>query len=138
MLPNVWSNVAYLTWQATQPVSRAPKQNLRYVVMLGIQDAGTIDIINQLSLAVPWPGATVSTWTFSGQALIGSPCGSALAWMIVQHNVWGIKVITSITVWQDADGSINMLQELGPSPDPSVPELPAFGEGAPPNPPYDG
>lgn len=70
-----------------------------------------------------WPGHTEFTESFAGAALLGSSDGCALAWMILQHNVFGIELIESITIWQDPDGQINMLQILADSPNPSVPEI---------------
>ena len=55
------------------------------------------------------------------EALLGSPTGSGLAWMLLAHVEFGNKMVMSNDVWQSVDGSINMVQVLDYKHNPLVP-----------------
>ena len=82
-----------------------------------------INVILEINPLMPWPGVKVVTLSPAGQALLGTLNGCCLAWMVLQHREFGIKVVASTTVWQDEYGNINLLQELAPSTDPNVPVI---------------
>ena len=134
---SLWSDVAFLTLQTDANEKRYPKRNLRYVIRLHIYNEDILGVINHYSLLTPGPSSTSDSSTEAGVALIGTGDGSALAWMILGHNIFGINVIRATTVWRDANGDINMLQQLEPSLDPTVPVIDPLSDpetGDPPAP----
>ena len=128
-LPSVWSDVAYLVYKNDAGNALYAKY-LKYVIRLGISAPDTLEVINHFSLAEPLAGITPSdSTTFAGMSLLGTSDGCSLAWMILSHNIYQLMTITTTSIWRDSNGMINMLQELGPTPDPNVPTYGANPQG---------
>ncbi|KAL8933167.1 MAG: hypothetical protein Q9216_006493 [Gyalolechia sp. 2 TL-2023] len=95
---NRWSDIVWFLW-AREAGEQA--KNLRYVFRDKINNdetRGIIDKIHQLdehpdTLDLPWPGHTYDMRTDDGKALLGSPHGIGLAYLIRDHSdVLGRKI----------------------------------------------
>jgi hypothetical protein len=50
-----------------------------------------------------WPGVTFAACSENGAALIGTPHGSGIAWLLENHKVqFGQRTIASVRVWSTA------------------------------------
>ncbi|KAF1832885.1 hypothetical protein BDW02DRAFT_553766 [Decorospora gaudefroyi] len=84
-------------------------KNLRYYLAFNVQNDETVPLIARVlknrghDKMVPyWPGVTVGTWEKEGEALLGSPIGSTLAFLLAQHKAeLGHKHVTDITIFKD-------------------------------------
>ncbi|KAJ8109708.1 hypothetical protein OPT61_g7266 [Boeremia exigua] len=64
---------------------------------LRIDDAGCPGCCKK----IPWPGLTFDTSSQEGQALLGTPNGSGVVWLLKQHDELASKTIARVTVWCD-------------------------------------
>ena len=109
-----WSDIAYLQW--TDPSLQSLPNDLKYVVRLSIVNEDTIAVIQRIGddfyeangrsiwLYVEANGGI--TWdveTEEAKALLGTPNGSGVAWLLAQHKrELGHKVVESVTLfWND-------------------------------------
>jgi hypothetical protein len=103
-IPNInhWSDVAYLQW-----LSKADQRsNLRYVLRYIVLNDLTRFVVEYLGLQsklvlTGWPGTTYNTGSVEFNALLGSPNGSGVAYLLAQHKTQlGHKTIDKITVFK--------------------------------------
>ncbi|KAH7400638.1 hypothetical protein DE146DRAFT_755098 [Phaeosphaeria sp. MPI-PUGE-AT-0046c] len=99
--PLTHSDVAFLQWSLRTEL----KFELRYVLRYFVCNRATRDVIEginpkHLHLDLPWPGVTYLATSEEGHALIGTPNGSGVAYLLIQHkSKLGHKIIESITVF---------------------------------------
>jgi hypothetical protein len=78
-----------------------------YVIRSPIENTETEALIKQALDRVgkplgPWPGVVFDMNTDEGQALLGSPNGLGVGYLLIQHkNSLGMKTISKVTVFQD-------------------------------------
>ena len=114
-----WSDVAYLQYQYCAQKPKVPLSNLKLVYRSTIINSRTRAIIFSILRArnadlTAFPGITFKSDTLEGQALIGTPNGQGVAWLLIQHKrQLGHKVIDEISVYD----------ENGGDPDPPNPTL---------------
>jgi hypothetical protein len=117
-----YSDIAYLQW--SDPRLRHLPNDLQHVIRMRIENDETLAVIERV-LAVDYrkehrtPEYWVSdveglTWdieTEAAKALLGTPNGSGVAWLLVQHKTQlGWKVVESVTLfWEQVDRT-NMLE----------------------------
>ncbi|CAO2648158.1 Nn.00g090800.m01.CDS01 [Neocucurbitaria sp. VM-36] len=96
-----WSDVVYLQWK-----SRASDtSDLQYVLRYNVVNVFTnfvLDAINKLNdtRTEEWPGRTYDATSKDGHALLGTPNGSGVAYLLIQHKKQlGHKTIEKITVF---------------------------------------
>ncbi|RFU33648.1 hypothetical protein B7463_g2679, partial [Scytalidium lignicola] len=105
-----WSDVVFLQWNH---IAASNVGNLKYIFRALITNEDTKSMVDE---AFQRKGETIGAWedrvvfgmdTEEGQAILGSPNGSGVAWILINHkdnNLLGIKTIQSVTVWQvDSD-----------------------------------
>lgn len=87
----------------------APK-SLSYYFALDVQNDETLPLITSvldrrgLERMPPWPGVKVGMWEEEGEALLGSPLGAIVAYLLVQHKEnLGRKHVTEITIFREDD-----------------------------------
>ncbi|KAK5126611.1 hypothetical protein LTR85_009545 [Meristemomyces frigidus] len=128
-----WSDVVFLSWAH---ITTAEQQaNLRYVFRRVIRNEDTINVINtiarkkglkscfkvkQCEWQVPvWPGIVVEQGDDGFTALLGSPNGRGVAWLLVQHKAaMGKRTVKSIRMWNDlpiGNYQPSMMMELVPT-----------------------
>lgn len=103
--------------------------SLRYIFRASIISTDTNNVINTLVSNLPqWPGVTYLTLDWQGQALLGSPNGRGIGWMLLQHQgTFGNKKVQSVQVWKGSDGFPSILFTLGEEEDPQEPDAYDFG-----------
>ena len=83
-------------------------QNLRYVFRMQISNADTESIVKRVMGDVAtsvWPGKTFRMTTDEGKALLGTPHGSGIAWLLAQHKKQlGLKTVDEVTVYRLTTG----------------------------------
>ncbi|KAF2243987.1 hypothetical protein BU26DRAFT_569871 [Trematosphaeria pertusa] len=106
-----YSDITFLQWYGSHGSdNREAAQNIKFVFQTPIENADTKAIITQALFKAgkelrPWPGVTFSMHTDEGKALLGSPNGAGVAFMLIQHQQQlGRKTIARVTVFQD-DGA---------------------------------
>jgi hypothetical protein len=115
-----WSDVAYLQW--TDPIATAAPGSgeLRYVLRNAIEDRDTLDVIDKIMdeyrcvnkkdkkdekgerWEPEWPGIEFETDSKQLQALLGTPNGHGVAWLLIQHKnkkLLGHETVCKLTLF---------------------------------------
>jgi hypothetical protein len=98
-----WSDVVYLQWK----MHSSPESTLKYVLRHNIMNPVTASIVEAINIAnstttLEWPGTSYAATSEEGQALLGTPNGSGVAYLLVQHKQeLGRKTIEKITVFSE-------------------------------------
>ncbi len=92
--------------------------SLRYIGRDRIANSDTAAVINELfakkGAEVSWPGYTYGIDGEEGQALLGTPHGQGVAWLLIDRSgKLGIRV-PKVTIWSPSPGSFRMLWDLQP------------------------
>ncbi|KAF2871204.1 hypothetical protein BDV95DRAFT_573486 [Massariosphaeria phaeospora] len=102
-----WSDVAFIQWLSCCREERISPTNLKYVCRCSVENLATLDIIHEilcrknLDITV-WPGVSFDANTEEGMALLASPNGSGVAYLLSQHRAeLGHKVVERITVFRE-------------------------------------
>ncbi|KAI4929772.1 hypothetical protein J4E86_011714 [Alternaria arbusti] len=124
------SDIMMAYWMRDNP---DPK-NLKYYLVCNILNEQTVRLINAVLKnkgldKIPfWPGVVAGMWEEEGPALLGSPLGGSLAFLLAQHKAeLSIKHVTEIVIFRDNwEGSTPYVQLLfrikdvpDPAPDPA-------------------
>ncbi|GAB7356178.1 hypothetical protein MBLNU459_g6767t1 [Dothideomycetes sp. NU459] len=108
-----WGDVTFLEWkrQAGNDVSK-----LKHVWALDIHDATTQSIIaralqGRTTSLQKLPGYNFHWGSSEGRAILASPVGRDIAWMLIQHKLqFGIKRFAQVTVFQNGDSNLPSLR----------------------------
>lgn len=92
-----WSDVV---WQNWTDIAGAQARNLRYIIRENILTPEVRRLIEYIEiqhepdkLDLPWPGNVYDMKSEDGLALLGSPHGMGVTWLVVDHsNVLGRKI----------------------------------------------
>lgn len=94
-----WSDIAFLQWAMRTELQFDLKFVLQYNV-LNEPTLAVVDEIVSLDLQLEWPGVTFDTRSLEGQALIGTPNGVGVAYLLIQHKrKLGHKMISAVTIF---------------------------------------
>ncbi|KAH6875074.1 hypothetical protein BKA58DRAFT_334135 [Alternaria rosae] len=98
------SDIVMAFWLRDNP---DPK-NLKYYLVCNIINERTVALINAilknhgLDKIPHWPGIVANMWDEEGPALLGSPLGGSLAYLLAQHKAeLGIKHVTEVVIFRD-------------------------------------
>jgi len=97
-----WSDVAFLQWK----LKATEDSELRYVLRYNVLNVLTESVVKSIHTAnatetLPWPGTSYSATSLEGQALLGTPNGSSVAYLLIQHKQeLGHKTVDKITVFR--------------------------------------
>ena len=86
---NRWSDVLWFLWMRA---AGAGARELRYIFRASIQTPETRELMDYIIGAepnyfdVPWPGLTFNMTTREGKALLATPHGTSIAYMIADHS----------------------------------------------------
>ena len=121
-----WSDLVWLQ-RARQAAGAggASPANLNVVLHYRIVTARTKNVIRQAlqregKQLQDWPGAEVGAETPAGKALLGTPHGAGLGWLLADHRVGGVisKRVDSIVIFatdpRTMDQEIHLAFKLGP------------------------
>ena len=107
-----WSDVAYLQYQYCAQKQKVSLRNLKSVYRSNIINGRTKAIIFSILHArnanlTAYPGITFKADTLEGQALIGTPNGQGVAWLLIQHKrQLGHKIIDEINMYDENAGDL--------------------------------
>jgi hypothetical protein len=103
-----WSDVVFIEWQS-QAINRGLDiRELNYVFRLEIKNADTIEVVQRILGGEfrAWPGVDVQMSDDAGLAMLGTPNGRGVAWLLATHKEqFGRRTIESVTVWSDPSDS---------------------------------
>ncbi|OAL00365.1 hypothetical protein IQ06DRAFT_305317 [Phaeosphaeriaceae sp. SRC1lsM3a] len=106
-----WSDVAFLQWRMRTSL----EFELKYVLRYCVQNDTTLDVANEIipgysEQGSSWLGVTYLATSREGQTLIGTPNGSGVAYLLIQHkHQLGRKVIGAVTVFRPVGYGLMML-----------------------------
>lgn len=139
---NRWSDVAWTTW--INGVGASRPGNLRYIGFDRVRDAITLPIIQYIiarrtgtTKEAPFPGYTITSLDQDWTALLGTPLGKAVGWMLVDRGrVLQLNTrpgLFTITIWS-RNGEYFMLFDLQDNPARTSTPTPRGGGALPPPP----
>ncbi|KAL9611048.1 MAG: hypothetical protein Q9167_004295 [Letrouitia subvulpina] len=114
---NKWSDV---TWAVWSHYAGGSASTLRYIFRVNVVTEDTKAIINLANdlepgpeLDLPWPGRTFDMSSDEGKALLGTPHGVGIAYLIISGlSVLGRRV-PLVTTFSDIDNNYFMIFDLG-------------------------
>ncbi|CAI9628589.1 unnamed protein product [Alternaria burnsii] len=87
------SDVAFLQYLSSFHSPLVQPISLNYIFRIQIQNSGTFLVLNKIimmhgrSMYELWPGITIDIQSEEGKAILGTPHGSGVAWMLIQHSI---------------------------------------------------
>jgi hypothetical protein len=124
-----WSDIAFLQWSSLLSAPRITP--LRYILRANVQNADTLAVISHVlgydasvrrymperAQRPRWPGKMFAVDSWDAQALLGTPNGSGVAWLVKQHGEelgcgevrWVNVFFTNCEDWE----KVNLLFGLG-------------------------
>ena len=124
-IPRQWSDVIFLGWKSVCKAAnpQADVSSLRYILRQTVSNQITLGVIDSYAPNVgAWPGKSFDINSRGGQALLGTPNGYGIAFMLLQHQAeLGNKKVQKVTAWHAGIGGKCLLFELGDEQDPTEP-----------------
>jgi len=101
-----WSDVAFLQWASVQQDEQGIR-GLKYILRENTQNKDTFAVIRHIISGLPtmgnllWPGVEFDAKSDNGMALLGTPNGAGVAWMLAQHRAQlGHKVVDKVVLFR--------------------------------------
>jgi hypothetical protein len=97
-----WSDAAFLQWK----LCATETSKLQYVLRYNVMNEATNFVVDSINAAngtemAAWPGVAYDAESEEGRALLGTPNGSGVAFMLIQHKEQlGRKKIGKVTVFR--------------------------------------
>lgn len=115
---NRFSDVVWTVWNRVCEEASKDPSSLRYIGRDRIANSDTTAVINEVfakkGAVVGWPGYTYGIDSEDGQALLGTPHGVGVAWLLIDRvGKLGTRV-PKVTIWSPSPGSFRMLWDLQP------------------------
>ena len=114
------SDIMFLAWQHACEEAATDVGSLAYVFRSHVTNDDTLAIASKalqgvdLQAARPWPGIDFDMGTEAGKALLGSPNGVAVAWMLIdRQTTFPGKTVSKVTVYVDDVGDTSLLFHIG-------------------------
>ena len=120
-----WSDLVWLEWTNQCARRGASPANLNVVLHYRIVTRRTLGVIRQVlqragTQLAEWPGTEISATTPSGAALVGTPHGLGIGWLLADHRVGGVlsKRVESVVIFatdpRTMDQEVHLAFNLGP------------------------
>jgi hypothetical protein len=96
--------VVFVEWQSQATERGLDIRELNYVFRFEISNSDTIEVIQRLfgGMYRQWPGLDFQMTHETGLAMLGTPNGRGVAWLLATHKEqFGKRTIESVTVWSD-------------------------------------
>jgi hypothetical protein len=110
-----WSDVIFVIYDNLARQAGVPTSNLNMIIQYNIHNKDTETIVAtavQQSLGKPlgrWPGITFLITSDLGKAILGSPNGQGVGWLLAQHkSAFGSKTVSGVTAWR-RDTALNLV-----------------------------
>ena len=121
-LPQRVSDVVFLGWKKLCATPKKPIDALKYVIHAGVTNNDTRTVMDKYvpekneegqPLKWPWPGKKFTLPDVEALALLGTPNGSGVEWMLLQHQAaFGNKKVQNVTVFDNMRWGRSMLLTL--------------------------
>ena len=108
ILPDIraWSDVVFLEWQKQAQANGHDVQGLKYVFRFEVVNLETVMTTKRaagISFKADWPGITFSMSDERGQAMLGTPNGAGIGYLLATHKEQlGDKAIETVQAWWQA------------------------------------
>ena len=124
-VPQRLSDITFLAWQYFCQKQSPPANvgsSLKYIIHRMVSNQSTQQIAasaaqkaqSQLSA---WPGTRLTPTSEPGKAMIGSPNGYGVGFLLASHHaIFGTKTYASVTIFNDAYGDLGIVYALGSPP----------------------
>jgi hypothetical protein len=104
ILPNIraWSDVVFVEWQSQTAASGHDIRGLKYIVRYEIVNGDTASIVDQAATAPEseWPGETIPMSAIRGRAILGTPNGAGIAYLLATHKAQlGHMTVERVQLW---------------------------------------
>ncbi|KAF2648826.1 hypothetical protein K491DRAFT_611948 [Lophiostoma macrostomum CBS 122681] len=106
-----WSDIAFLHWQSIT-LQETHSTQLNHIIRSSIQNHQTLSIVNKVlernnvETLPEWPGITFDINTEQAHALLGTPNGSGIAFLLFQHKQQlGHKTVEKVTMFYENNPS---------------------------------
>ena len=89
--PHKWSEIVWAIWAGVAPVDDVAPASLKYLFRHEIATANTRHImelagnVGEDELESPWPGVRFVKGSRQYQAIMGTPHGTSVAWLLIDH-----------------------------------------------------
>ena len=98
-----WSDVTFIEWKTQAQISGQDIMGLKYVFRYEIVNPQTALVIEKAVgtfRSIRWPGLIIPMSDERGQAILGTPNGVGVAYLLATHKAQlGEKTIESVHVW---------------------------------------
>jgi hypothetical protein len=101
-----WSDVAFLQYASTFPSPPPSPLPLNYICRITIQNIETYTLLQKViekhghDTYFEWPGLSFEAESEEGKAILGTPSGSGVAWMLGQRKKeFGGREVERVTVF---------------------------------------
>jgi hypothetical protein len=104
-LPDItaWSDITFVEWQTQAQANGQDIRGLKYVIRYEIVNPATTSIIEEAAgklYSIQWPGVTILMSDEKGRAILGTPNGAGVAYLLATHKTQlGQKTVESVHVW---------------------------------------
>lgn len=115
-----WSDVTFLEWQNQAASNVGGLKNILRSNIINLDTRNMMDTALQMMTPPQAIGFWGSQVTFEmtsdqGKALLGTPNGGGVAWILINHKAQlGIKTISSVTIWKTTEIAQLENGETGP------------------------
>ena len=96
--------MVFVEWQSQAKDRGLDIRELNYVFRFEIRNPDTREVIQRLLGRTyrPWPGVDAQMSNPGGLAMLGTPHGRGVAWLLASHKEqFGKRTIESVRVWSD-------------------------------------
>jgi hypothetical protein len=98
--------VTFVEWQEQAEISGVDVKGLKYVIRFDVVNTATNSIVSRAVrglFRINWPGVTLPMSEAKGQAVLGTPNGAGIAYLLATHKAQlGQKTVESVHVWTRA------------------------------------
>jgi hypothetical protein len=103
-----FSDLTYLQWAMAPTKSQSDVKNLKHVLYTPVENEPVLAIIERALSSSgqqlkKWPGMVWGANDTEAKAILGSPYGTGVSFLLFQHKKeLGNKIVEKVQVWQDA------------------------------------
>lgn len=115
--PTLWhlSDMYFLIWHKLFQDAGLPTTAPKWIVRDHVVNSEARKVIDHLDIG-EWPGSIYTPDQDEFKALLATPNGSGVAWLLLQHkDIFGVKTVKTIRVYQNGH-SVIMILEIGDLP----------------------
>ena len=115
-----WSDLTWLEWEKLCAQQQQKPSDLDFIIHREIYTPKTKTVIDQIlkrqnAQLSEWPGLEVSMLTPAGTALMGTPHGIGVAWLLIDRRSVLSKTVASVIIFKTKESEhYQLAYKLGP------------------------